>query len=105
MRIFKVELDTAVSLDRTQTRISDDPNDENESGGFLEIVEDSGTTYRIIDPEGPGGGWPTIEYRGTLEQLAPVLACLDANGRDAEEILEEFEDYSGTNEEFTMEFC
>ena len=105
MRVFKLEFDTCVSLNKKQTKISKDPNDENESGVFRQIVKESGVIYEVIEPEGPGGGWPVIQYTGTLKQLAPVLVCLDANGRDEEEILKEFEDYEGTDDEFILEFC
>ncbi len=99
--IITFDADTCVSVKKVGSKyvIDPDPNDGNESFVFESIVRKSGAKYKVLTPKGPGGGWPIIEYSGTKEQLMPILVCLDAFGRDEEELAEVLKDWEGDYDE------
>ena len=96
MKKFTVEMDTCVGVcEHSDRDWVIDRYGDNEEEEFLKVLRKSGAEYEVIDPEGPGGGWPLIEYTGTLEQLAPVLELLNPYGYTAEEIMERLEFWDG----------
>jgi hypothetical protein len=99
--IITFEADTCVTLKKVGKKyvIDEDPNDGNESFYFAEIVKKSGAKYKVLAAEGPGGGWPLIEYSGTKKQLLPIIACLDAFGRDETELAEVLKYWEGDYDE------
>ena len=96
---YSFEWDTCVALRKVHGIYCINPKGPNEEFVFTDMLEAAGVQYKVIDPEGPGGGWPVIEYTGTKEQLAPVMAMLNASGYDASEILEMLEDWDGDEDE------
>lgn len=71
---------------------------DGESDDFDDVLKQNGVLYKIIDPHGPGGGWPVIKYTGTKEQLASVMELVNASGYTKEEILDMIQDWDGSDE-------
>ena len=94
MKKLTFECDTCVELFRTSNGIyAIDPTGENEESFFLKTIMDNNVTYKVIDPNGPGGGWPIIEYTGTIDELSGVLPLLSTTGQTSEEVKEILENW------------
>lgn len=98
--LYSIESDTCVNViehsDRDQVI---DRYGDNEESHFLSEIKKSGVEYEVIDPAGPGGDWPVIEYTGTKEQLCHILEFLNPCGYTKEELTEMLEDWDGDEDE------
>jgi hypothetical protein len=54
-------MDTVIDLDVTIEEALD------------ELVAESGVRYLVLNPEGPGGGWPVVLYVGPKTELEAFL--------------------------------
>jgi len=93
---YTIELDTAVGVVEHSDRdwVIDRYGDDDEEY-FLKMLNKNGIEYEIIDPRGPGGGWPIIEYTGTKEQLFHLFELMTPSGYSYEEIAEMLADWDG----------
>ena len=76
------------------------PNGENESGFFLNMLRDNETPYKIVEEEGPGGGWPNIDFEVSRTNCIPLFVCMDPCGLGEDEIRILLNKHEGTLEEF-----
>jgi len=95
-RKITLELDAAnVFLDDNGQ--VDKNNEENDY--FLDVIEKSGAEWTHL----PGRAWRyggvPFEFKGTKEQLIPIIAMWDAHSREPEELAEDLEDWDGTEKE------
>jgi len=97
---LSVELDTAVDVEEHADRdwVIDRYGD-NEEEHLLKLLNKNGIEYEVIDPSGPGGGWPVIEYYGTLEQLLPFLAVMSPSGYSEAEIADKLKNWDGDQDD------
>jgi hypothetical protein len=66
---------------------------------FLDVLEKSGVQWKQLPYiESWAGGVPFV-FKGTKEQLMPVLAMWDAYGRSPEEVAEALKDWNGSEED------
>jgi hypothetical protein len=93
--VYSFTWDTAVEVKNENGKWVIDRDGEDEEYVFDDILKEKGITYDIVNPHGPGGGWPEIEYTGTKEQLSYVMKLLQADSYSREEILEMLEEYDG----------
>ena len=65
---------------------------------FLDVLKRSGAEWRQLSDNWRYGGVP-FEFRGTKEQLIPIITMWDAYGRSEEEVAEALEDWDGSEED------
>lgn len=93
---YTVELDTTVDVAEHSDRDwVIDRYGGNDEEYFLKMLNKNGIEYEVIDPRGPGGGWPIIEYTGTKEQLFHLFELMTPSGYSYEEIAEMLADWNG----------
>lgn len=67
-----IEMDTTLPVKKIGEKyIIDETSSWAET--FLEDLEELDIKYKVIDPKGPGGGWPIVEYTGTIPNLIRML--------------------------------
>jgi hypothetical protein len=71
MRIgmISIEMDTCVDVKNGKI----DPYGRYEERFLLNYLKKHNITYEVINPEGPGGGMPVIEYNGTRKDIIRML--------------------------------
>jgi hypothetical protein len=48
-------------------------NPETIEGVIAQLSAEHGVTGRVINPSGPAGGWPIVEWEGTRDQLKSMI--------------------------------
>ena len=99
--IYSFTWDTAVDVKKEGDKWVIDRDGEEESDVFDDVLKENGVHYEIVNPHGPGGWpeWPEITYSGTKEQLAPIMALLNASGFNEKEILDMLKDWNGDEDD------
>jgi len=97
-KVYSFTSDTCVDVKQEGDKWVIDRDGEEEADAFDDALKENGVEYEIINPHGPGGGWPEITYAGTKKQLAPIMALLNASGYTEEEILHKLRDWDGDEE-------
>ena len=93
-RKITIELDAAnVFLDDNGQ--VDKNNEENDF--FLDTIKKSGAEARQLPGKGYGG--VPFEFRGTKEQLIPIIGMWDAHSREPEELEDALENWDGSEKE------
>ena len=57
---------------------------DDELGALKRELSDRGLTMRVLQEEGPGGGWPEVEVEGDEETLRVWLVSQWSPGESAE---------------------
>lgn len=55
----------------------------------LAKIVNSGLTYRILNINGPGAGWPEVEVSGDESQLRPMVDWLTGDTQYYDDFIEE----------------
>lgn len=82
--ITSVEMDTAVNLLKDGKIVRDQDTEY-----FLDFIKDHKLKYKIIDPHGPGGGMPIIEYTGRARNIIELLLGPFNPGLEGHDMVEE----------------
>ena len=105
MKLITFEFDTCVSVISYNGQNIINPDGDNDERWFLECLAHNGVKYEIIDPFGPGGEWPIIQFTGTSDQLFPVIELLDAYGRELADIKSVFRNWDGSQLQLENIIC
>ena len=100
--IFSFTWDTCVDVKKENNTWVIDRNGDDEAYIFDDLLKENGIEYEIVNPDGPGGGWPEIQYTGTKAQLAKVMVLLNASGYEEDEILDMLKDWDGNDHEVLL---
>ena len=103
MKDYTIEIDTCVDVTKEDGINIINPEGENAENYFLEKLAMAGVKYKIIDTNGPAGGWPIIEYTGTKDELAHVLVLFSTTGQSLEEIKVILKKWDGENDDTILE--
>lgn len=62
-----IQLDTVVDVNGD--------GDEHTIGmaAWRDVVASYGVTMNVVDEHGPGGGWPVIDYTGSVDNVGALL--------------------------------
>jgi hypothetical protein len=68
-KLFSVTMDTVCDVNNGKI----DFNEEYETTYFLDFLSQHNIKYKVLQANGPGGGWPLIEYTGKARDIIQLL--------------------------------